>query len=269
MPQGNQAVDTTAGESYEKHIVPGMFVVWAEYAVKWAAPQAGAHVLDVACGTGIGARVAARAVGRSGKIVGVDMDAGVVEVARRLAKAEGTPMEWHCASALDMPLPDGAFDVALCLQGLQFFPDRVAGFAEIHRVLKPSGCLVATLWAPIEFNKGHHAIVQALESQKVDVTAARKACTFSDTGEIRDAARRGGFQSVEIRTEDGLTDYASFESFMEGQTTGAPSTRRAVQLLPESGREKFVADVRAALAPYIVGGRLKYPMRTHVLKARP
>ena len=68
MPQGNQAVDTTAGESYEKHIVPGMFVVWAEYAVKWAAPQAGAHVLDVACGTGIGARVAARAVGRSGKI---------------------------------------------------------------------------------------------------------------------------------------------------------------------------------------------------------
>jgi SAM-dependent methyltransferase len=265
----HQPVDTTAGEAYEKHIVPAMFVSWAKYAVNWAAPRAGEQVLDVACGTGIGARTAAKCVGPAGKVVGLDIDPGVVEVARRAAKAEGAPIEWHCASALEMPVPDGAFDLALCLQGLQFFPDRVAGFAEIRRALKPAGRLVATLWCQLEFNKGHEAMVRALESQKVDASAAKKACTFADIGEIRDSVKRGGFKSVEIRTENDVTDFPSFDSFIEGMTVGAPSARRALALLPAGGYDQFVRDVKAALKPYLANGRLAYPMRTHILLARP
>jgi len=136
-------------------------------------------------------------------------------------------------------------------------------------VLKPSGRLCAILWGPLEANKGHQAMVQALESQKVDAAAAKKACSFADATEIRDTAARAGFRSVEVRTEDSVTDYASFESFIEGMTTGSPSTRKAIELLPDGGREKFVKSVSAALAPYIVGGRLKYPMRSHVVLARP
>ena len=64
-----------------------------------------------------------------------------------------------------MPFADAEFDLCLCLQGLQFFPDRGAGFAEMRRVLKPGGRLVAGLWAALEFNKGHQAVVQALERQ--------------------------------------------------------------------------------------------------------
>ena len=269
MPEAKQAVDTTAGEAYEKHMVPGMFVRWTERAVNLAGLQPGEKVLDVACGTGIGARVAAKKIGRKGKIVGLDLDPGVVEVARRLAEAGGTLIEWHCASALEMPLPDAEFDVVFCLQGIQFFPDRVAGFAEIRRVLKRTGRLVATLWGPIESNKGHQAIVRALEDQKVDAAPAKKACSFADPAEIRDAAARAGFGSIEIRTEDGLTEYSSFESFVEGITVGSPSTRRAIQLLSDAGRDRFWVEVRAALTPYLVKGRLAYPMRTHIVVARP
>lgn len=249
-------------------MVPGMFARWTERAVNLAGLQPGEQLLDVACGTGIGARLAAKRIGRAGQVVGLDLDPGVVEVARRLAAAAGTPIECHCASALEMPLPDAAFDVVFCLQGIQFFPDRVAGFTEIRRVLKPRGRLVATIWGPIETNKGHEAIVRALENQKVDAAAAKKACSFADPAEIRNSAARAGFGSIEIRTEDGLTNYASFESFMEGMTVGSPSTRRAVQLLPEGGRDQFVKEVRAALAPYIVDGKLAYPMRTHIVVAR-
>jgi len=269
MSEGKQPVDTTAGEAYEKHMVPGMFVRWAERAVSLAKLKPGEQVLDVACGTGIGARFAAKGVGRSGKVVALDLDAGVVEVARRLAETAGTPIECHCASALEMPLPDATFDVVFCLQGIQFFPGRVAGFAEIRRVLKPSGRLIATLWGPIEANKGHDAIVRALENQKVDAAPAKKACSFADPAAIRDAAARAGFGSVEILTEEGVTEYASFESFMEGMTVGSPSTRRAVQLLPDSGRARYTSDVRAALAPYIASDRLAYPMKTHIVLARP
>jgi len=269
MPEAKQAVDTTAGEAYEKHLVPGMFARWTERAIHLAALKPGERVVDVACGTGVGARSAAKKVGRSGKVVAVDLDAGVVEVTRRLAQAEGVAIECHCASALEMPLPDAAFDAALCLQGIQFFPDRMAGFAEIRRVLKPSGRLVATLWGLIAENKGHEAIVRALESQKADASAAKKACSFADPAEIRNTAVHAGFGSVELLTEDAVTEYASFDSFMEGFTVGSPSTRRAIQLLPDDGRERFVSDVRNALAQYIVGGRLEYPMRTHIVVARP
>ena len=83
----NQPIDTTAAEAYEEHMVPGMFLHWTELAVGVAAPQPGERVLDVACGTGIGARLAFGAVQAGGTVAGLDLDAGVIEIARRLEPA--------------------------------------------------------------------------------------------------------------------------------------------------------------------------------------
>jgi len=262
------ATDTTAGEAYEKHMVPGMFARWTERAVALAALRPGEHLVDIACGTGIGARTAAKVLGSGGRVAALDIDAGVIEVGRR-QRADGAPIEYHCVSALEMPFPDGAFDVALCLQGVQFFPDRVKGFAEMRRVLKPGGRLVATIWGPLETNKGHAAVVRALESRQVDASAAKRACSFADPAEIRDAISRAGFSKVELVIEDGFSEFASLDSFLEGMTVGSPSTRKAVQLIPESGKGQFLDDVRAALAQYVMGGKLAYPMRTHIVMARP
>lgn len=269
MSQLNQPIDTTAAEAYERHMVPGLFLHWAELLVRLAAPQPGEHVLDVACGTGVGARLAARALGSAGKIAGLDVDAGVVEVARKVAEKSGVAIEWHCANALEMPFEDAAFDLCLCLQGLQFFPDRVAGLSEIRRVLKPSGRLVASIWGPLAFNKGHVAVVQALESQNVDASPAKRACSFASPEDIRDTASRAGFTHIDLRTEDGVSQFASMQSFIDGMTVGSPSTRHAVARLSESGRDIFVKDVCAMLEPYLKEGRLAYPMRTHILVARP
>lgn len=262
-------IDTTAAEAYEKYMIPGMFFHWAELLMKSAAPKPGEHVLDVACGTGLGARLAASGVGSSGKVVGLDIDPGMLEVARRVTQEAAAPIEWHCASALKMPFRDAAFDLCLCLQGLQFFPDRLAGFTEIRRVLRPSGRLVASIWGPFEFNKGHHAVVQALERQKVDASAAKRACSFASPEDIRDTAARAGFVNIELRTEDGVSHFASIQSFLDGMTFGSPSTRHAVALLPKEGRDRFVKDVSAVLEPYLADGELAYPMRMHILVARP
>ncbi len=268
MSQTNPQIDTTAAEAYERFMVPGIFLRWTEYLITLAAPQPGEHVLDVACGTGIGARLAAHAVGSTGKVAGLDIDPGVIEVARKVTQRPATSMAWHCASALKMPFMDGEFDLCLCLQGAQFFPDRLAGFAEIRRVLRPSGRLVASIWAPLEFNKGHHAVVQALERQRVDASGARRACSFADTVDIRETATRAGFTNFDLRTVDGVSHFESIQSFIDGMTIGA-STRHAVALLPEEGRDRFIKDVTTMLEPYLVGGELAYPMRTHVLFARP
>lgn len=269
MPQTNQVIDTTAAEAYEKHMVPGMFLRWTERVVSLAAPQPGEHVLDVACGTGIGARVSATCVGTGGRVVGLDIDPGVVEVARKVSQGAAAPAQWHCASALSMPFAATEFDLSLCLQGLQFFPDRVAGLAEIRRVLKPSGRLAASIWGALENNKGHHAVVQALELQGVDATAARRACSFCSADDIRDTVARAGFARIELRSEDGVSDFASIQSFIDGMTIGAPSTRHAVAQLSADGRARFVRDVSTMLEPYVSNGRLAYPMRAFILLARP
>lgn len=269
MSRTNLSIDTTVARAYESHMVPGMFAHWAAFVVSLVAPQSGEHVLDVACGTGIGARAAARPVGSTGKVVGVDIDPGVIEVARGLAQGTGTPIEWHCASALQMPFQDATFDLCLCLQGLQFLPDRPAGLTEIRRLLKPSGRLAASVWGPLESNKGHYAVVQALEDQGVDASAAKRACSFSDPEAIREAAARAGFSRIQLRTEDGVSHFRSIESFITGMTVGSPSTRHAVALLSESGRDAFVKQVKVMLEPYVTGDELQYPMRTHVLLAQP
>ena len=264
-----QRIDTTAAKAYEKHMVPGMFLRWTERVIAVAAPQPGEHVLDLACGTGIGARLVATRAGSNGRVAGLDLDAGVIEVARNLSQQTGARIDWYCANALELPFDDASFDLCLCLQGLQFFADRLAGLRQIKRILKPTGRLVASIWGPIEFNKGHHAVVQALERQGVDASAAKKACSFANPDEILETVNRAGFAQVDLRTEDGVSHFGSMQSFIDGMTIGSPSTRHAVARLPEGGRDIFVKEVSAMLEPYVVRGGLEYPMRTHILTARP
>jgi ubiquinone/menaquinone biosynthesis C-methylase UbiE len=65
-------------------------------------------------------------LGPVGKVVGLDLNAGMLEIARSLTWSAPTPVEWHEANAFDLPFDDGYFDLVLCQQGLQFFPDRAA-----------------------------------------------------------------------------------------------------------------------------------------------
>jgi ubiquinone/menaquinone biosynthesis C-methylase UbiE len=256
----------TVAEAYEKWMVPGMFRRWTERVVDLAAPQPGERVLDVACGTGIGARVAAKAVGPEGRLVGIDIDPGVVEHAAEFTRGDSR-FEWHSGSALELPFGDGKFDLCLCLQGLQFFPDRIKGLAEMRRVLRRGGRLAASLWAEQADNKGHHAVVRALERQNVDASASKRACSFSDPREIRSAAEQAGFSNIELRTESGESQYASIEAFLDGMQYGSPSTRKSIALLSDAARAWFRQEVAAELQQYMRGGMLAYPMRTHIVIA--
>ena len=104
-------------------------------------------MLDAACGTGVVARYAAP---RAGHVVGVDVNAGMLAVAARIAPQ----LEWVQADVAALPFADGAFDLVLCEQGLQFMPDRAAALAELQRVLAPGGRIVASVWRGLEHNPG-------------------------------------------------------------------------------------------------------------------
>lgn len=131
--------------NYERYFVPAIGAPLAAALLEDAALRPGDRVIDVACGTGVVARLAADAVGPSGHVAGLDVDPGMLAVARSVA----TPaIEWHEGSAQEMPFPDGRFDVALCQMGLQFFDDRALALEESRRVLSPGGRLVVSVPGP-------------------------------------------------------------------------------------------------------------------------
>jgi SAM-dependent methyltransferase len=102
----------------------------------------GEHVVDVGCGAGIDSIIAARMVGATGSVVGVDMTPAMVEKARAGAEeAELQNLDFRQGLAESLPVPDAWADVIISNGVLNLFPDKLAGLQEMARVLKPEGRL--------------------------------------------------------------------------------------------------------------------------------
>jgi 2-polyprenyl-3-methyl-5-hydroxy-6-metoxy-1,4-benzoquinol methylase len=118
-------------ESCERHNVIA-FMETSRDLVALAALRTGERVLDVACGTGVLARLAAKAVGPTGKVAGADLNEGMLTTARNKAEREELSIEWHTCDATALSIPDGSFDVALCQWVLEFFLIDLVGCAKLH-----------------------------------------------------------------------------------------------------------------------------------------
>jgi ubiquinone/menaquinone biosynthesis C-methylase UbiE len=141
-----------APELYQRYLVPAMTAVWAADLCDRAVLRPGQRALDVACGTGVVARIAAERVGMAGRIAALDISPGMLAVARSLSSADGAAIDWYEGNVLALPFPEEAFDVVLCQLGLQFFTDRSEALREIRRVLSPNGRLALNDFAAIERN---------------------------------------------------------------------------------------------------------------------
>ena len=130
----------TGAENYERHFVPAIARPVSVDLLGAAALQPGERVLDVACGTGLIARLADERVGSAGSVVGLDISPDMIGVAK--AASGDSAIDWHVGDATSLPFPDGSFDVVLCQMGLMFMPDPVAAVASMRRVLAPGGRLV-------------------------------------------------------------------------------------------------------------------------------
>lgn len=107
----------------------------------------GERVIDVACGTGLVTLTAATAVGPSGAVLGTDLSAGMVEFARNAAVRSGIGnVRFARVDAETLAAEPATFDVALCSLGLMYVPSPEAALRELHRVLRPGGRAVVSVW---------------------------------------------------------------------------------------------------------------------------
>jgi SAM-dependent methyltransferase len=259
----------TEAEIYERYLVPAVFAPWAAMLIEQAALQPGERVLDVACGTGVVARLAAKPVSSIGQIIGLDNDAQKLAVARSLPPLPGVSLAWQEGSALAMPFADASFDALLCQQGLQFFSDRPAALREMHRVLVPGGRVVLSVWGPLEQNPGHAALVVALEGHLATAAASaiRSFFALGEASEVRSLLAGGPFNEVQLLTAVLTVRFASPELFVriemipshpEGPLAGIDE--RALSVL--------ISEVNTALQPYVSPDGLAFPMQAHLVTAR-
>jgi ubiquinone/menaquinone biosynthesis C-methylase UbiE len=272
---GEQEQWQLAGDApalYERYFVPAVMALWAADLADRAALRPTERVLDVACGTGVVARVAAQRVGRSGQVAALDPNPGMLAVARSLPPVVGAAIGWHAGSALALPFPDAAFDVVLCQQGLQFFPDRPMALREMRRVLAPDGRLAVNVFGPIEHNPATHALATALD-RKVRPGASvakRSEHALADPDELQALLAAAGFRNIVIQTVQKRVHYPSPSDYVRIQLAATPL---ATLFAAEEGADwervirVLVEEVAAALAPYLGEQGLAFPQEVHIALA--
>jgi SAM-dependent methyltransferase len=175
-----------AAEIYQSELVPAVFGPWGPRVVELAALRPGLRVLDLACGTGLVARLAAEAVGVDGRVAALDLNPAMLAVASELPAVVGAPIEWVEGDAQALPFAEASFDVVCCQLGLQFFPDREHALREMKRVLVAGGRAVVMVWREIDRAPGFAVLAAALgRTISADAEALMRApFALSDAGEL-------------------------------------------------------------------------------------
>jgi ubiquinone/menaquinone biosynthesis C-methylase UbiE len=248
-------------ELYQRYMVGPIFGPWAAELLADGTPSPGERVLDVACGTGAVTRLAAERVGTAGHVVGLDISPGMLAMARSLSAPW---IEWHESSATTLPLPDGAFDLVVCQQGLQFFPDRPAALREMRRVLAAGGRVALSIFCA---SAGHDVLTAAV-APHVGVEAARlllEPFNLADRAEIEALLVGAGFKDVTIRRVARVARFPVADHFIETQLAGRPAN--AVAALPDAARKALLDDARAAFRPFVDADGLAFQMESHLAVA--
>lgn len=258
-----------SAEAYERYLVPLFMGPGAQFLIERAGLRQGERVLDVATGTGIVARTAAERVGPTGSVAAVDLNDTMLSFARQVSAGTRPPIEWRLGDAQDLPYRDAQFDVVICQQGLQFFPDRPAALREMHRVLAPGGRLALAMMRSTEHNPSYATLADALTRHVGPEAGGMMRSSFAsiNTNELRDLIDGAGFREVQITHGVGPARFPSVEEFARQETASSP-VAGTISTLPDDTREAMLADLETALAHYVDDDGIIFPTATYFAIAK-
>ncbi len=227
-PLANSEPWNIVADGYAETTMP-VFEQYAAEAIAAAGLKPGASILDVACGPGTLALMAAP---DAASVHGIDFSESMLAVFRhKIEQAGHGNITLHCGDAQTLPYPDEMFDAAFSLFGLMFFPDRSRGFAEIYRTLKPGGSIALTSWAPVDQSPAMQAMFGALRAIKPDLPQPQRSVTTLENPEIfKQEMQDAGFRNVEIRLVTKPFPVTSLAGFCEGMVKGSAP----IQMLKKS-----------------------------------
>jgi SAM-dependent methyltransferase len=177
-------------------------------------------------------------------------------------------IEWREGNATAMLLSDKTFDLVLCQQGLQFFPDRLASLGEMHRVLVPRGRLAVSVWSSIDKSPGFSLLAEALGNHIGSEAATLMQLPFSlsSEGELRSLVERAGFRNVKIYPVTKKLAFPSSDEFVKRYVAASPLASTLARA--ESKSQQALLDTMSkALQSYVNPDGLAFPIETHFVLA--
>ena len=256
-------VTRNAAETYEEFFVPALFEEWAERVVEAAQIKNGQQVLDVACGTGVLARAAARRVGMKGSVIGLDVNEGMLAVAERKAP----DIQWKQGGAESLPFDEDSFDAVISQFGLMFFDDRAAATHEMSRVLRPGGRLAVAVWDRLENTPGYAAMAVLLERLFGAQTAEALYAPFSlgDQEALRSLFNDSYLQNLQLTTLPGTARFASINAWVLTEIKGWTLSDR----IDEAQYQKLLEEAQKELRPFVRSDRtVQFPAPAHIITAQ-
>jgi len=178
-------------------------------------------------------------------------------------------IEWRQADALDLPFADASFDVVCCQFGAMFFPDRIAGYTEARRVLKPGGRFVFSVWDRIEENAFADDVTNALAAvfpSDPPRFLARTPHGYHDIALIRAELSRAGFADIEIETRAEVSRASSARNAATAYCQGTP-LRNEIEARDASLLQVATDSATAAIAGRHGEGPVEGKIQAHVIVA--
>jgi ubiquinone/menaquinone biosynthesis C-methylase UbiE len=254
-------------EMYERWLVNPLFRPWAELTLDDVKLSAGDRILDIACGTGIVARVAGERLGDTGYVVGIDISSEMLAVAR--AAAPG--IDWREGSASDLPLRDGEqFDVVVCQQGMQFFPDKPAAAREMRRALARSGRLAVATWRADDEIPFMRELRHVAERRLGAVVDQRHSC--GDAAVLEGLLEEAGFSQIRARTISRIIRVPTDGWFLRGNAMALVGMSAAGKAMDEPARKRTVDAIVSESEPvrdrYADGPEIAFELSTNLVTAR-
>jgi len=234
------------------------------------APAYGEAIIDIGCGCGQTTLDLASCVGKEGSVVGIDISAPMLNVARhRPVSGPGRRPQFREVDAQSGDLGQRVFDAAFSRFGVMFFSDAVAAFSNIRRALKPRGRFGFVCWRPLEENAWLLAPLNAarpfLPSPVPADPWAPGPFALADADRVRSILKQADFATVAIEPFDALIGSGDLESTLALALKVGPlgtALRENPQL-----KGKIAHAVREVLTQYVTPAGVMMPAAVWIVLA--
>ena len=243
--------------------VPALFAEWPERVLRGAHVQAGDAVLDVACGTGILAREAADLVGARGSVTGVDINEGMLSLARQ----RSPDIIWKAGPAESLPFEPATFDRVVSQFGLTFFDDPTNAILEMGRVLRPRGTLAIAVWGPLDGTPGYAAIAQIFDELYGPEVAESMQTPFllGDRQVLASLSAAAGMEDVVIDTIVGRARFPTLEAWISTDIAGWKLAGR----IDDESSKRLKRYARHRLSRFVLAdGSVEFDATAHIVSVK-